>query len=270
MIFDRFFRLSESPGVGVRCSGQGLFVGSTPLLESVPAHNGRAEWRVRRADAIARDLSKNYGMPVAVSAKMPGISAIARALNDGNLAHAQIATLLLKFPDPPDLIESSPPFGDVVDLAKQLYASDLLNRDSDPTKHPRWPALSPDGVGGQFAPADGAADGSNSRPTGNIQAQIAIPLPPFDIPAPGAIPFPWEILPPPLVTPNILPRTLPQNPYPGRPECVKEWQEAFAFCWRLKINRQLGRGASRGMGRTLRDCMLGQVSESCGGNAATI
>src|ERR1700722_9021204 len=72
MIFDRFFRLSESPGVGVRCSGQGLFVGSTPLLESVPAHNGRAEWRVRRADAIARDLSKNYGMPVAVSAKMPG------------------------------------------------------------------------------------------------------------------------------------------------------------------------------------------------------
>lgn len=82
MIFDRFFRLSETPGVGVRCSDQGLSVGPTPLLESVRAANGHAEWRVRSANAITRDLSKNYGMPIAVSAKMPGIAAIARALNE--------------------------------------------------------------------------------------------------------------------------------------------------------------------------------------------
>jgi hypothetical protein len=269
MIFDRFFRLSETPGVGVRCSDQGLFVGQTPLLESVRARNGGVEWRVRSADGIARDLSKNYGMPVAVSAKMSGIAAIARALNDRNLAHAQIATLLLKFPDPPDMMESQPRVGGVIDLAKQLHASDLLNRDWDPAKHPRWPALSPDGVGGQFVPADGATGASNPRPASNIQAQVAIPLP-LEVPAPGAIPFPWEILPPPLVAPNIFPRSLPQNPYPGRPECVREWQEAFAFCWGLKTRGQLGRGNYGGMGRTLRECILGQVSQSCGGNAVTI
>jgi hypothetical protein len=268
-MLDRFFRLSDVPGLGVRCSPEGLFVGQTQLLERVCIQNGRLEWRVRPAGAIERDLGKNYGMPIEVSAKMSGIAAVARALDDEDIVQAQITALLLEFPDPPEAIESnSDPFN-IVDLAKRLHASNLLNRDWDPAKHPRWPAQSADGIGGQFAPSDSVADGSKPDPAVTTQAQVTIPFP-LDIPAPGTIPFPFEILPPPLVAPNILPRSLPQNPYPGRPECVKEWQEAFTFCWRLKINGQLGRGASRGMGRTLRDCMLGQVSESCGGNAATI
>ena len=81
-------------------------------------------------------------------------------------------------------------------------------------------------------------------------------------------PLPSEIVPP-LITPDILPRSLPQNPYPNRPRCVKEWQDALKFCWELKSSGQLGRGDYRGMGRTLRDCILGQVSESCGGAGLT-
>lgn len=268
MMLDRFFRLSGVPGLGVRCSREGLFVGQTQLLERVCIQNGRLEWRIRPAGAIERDLSKNYGMPIELSAKMSGIAAVARALDDENIVQAQITALLLEFPDPPEGIESNSDSFGIVDLAKRLHASNLLNRDWDPAKHPRWPAQSADGIGGQFAPSDSAADDSNSRPA-TTQAQVTIPFP-LDIPAPGTIPFPFEILPPPLVAPNILPRSLPQNPYPGRPECVKEWQEAFSFCWDLKTRGQLGRGNYGGMGRTLRDCILGQVSESCGGNAVTI
>ncbi len=270
MIFDRFFRLSEIPGVGVRCSDQGLFVGPTPLLESVPARNGRVEWRVRCADAIARDLGKNYGMPIAMSAKMPGIAAIARALNDGNLAYAQIATLLLKFPDPPNVIELKLNASATSSISQSNYSPAIFSIAIGTPQNTRdGPPSAPTALGANLRLAMARRMARTHGPPAISRRRLRSHSL-SDIPAPGAIPFPWEILPPPLVAPNILPRTLPQNPYPGRPECVKEWQEAFAFCWRLKINRQLGRGASRGMGRTLRDCMLGQVSESCGGNAATI
>lgn len=39
------------------------------------------------------------------------------------------------------------------------------------------------------------------------------------------------------------------------------------FCLRLKASNQLGRGDYRGMGRTLSECLMGQVSEDCGGNS---
>ena len=83
---------------------------------------------------------------------------------------------------------------------------------------------------------------------------------------PIPLPLPSEIVPP-LIAPNILPRSLPQNPYPSRPECVKEWREATEYCLNLKSSGQLGIGDYRRMGRTLRECIMGQVSESCGGNA---
>lgn len=83
---------------------------------------------------------------------------------------------------------------------------------------------------------------------------------------PGGIPFPSEILPP-LVIPNISPRDLPKNPYPDRPECEQEWAEATAFCKRLLERNQLGSGDYRGMGRTLYECIMGQISEDCGGNS---
>jgi hypothetical protein len=59
----------------------------------------------------------------------------------------------------------------------------------------------------------------------------------------------------------------PRNPYPDRPECEQEWAEAASFCLRLKASNQLGRGDYRGMGKTLSECITGQVSEDCGGNS---
>jgi hypothetical protein len=73
---------------------------------------------------------------------------------------------------------------------------------------------------------------------------------------------------PPLATP-VLPRSLPQNPYPSRPECVKEWEDAREFCEDLKDRGLLGKGDYRWMGKTVPQCMMGQVSAGCGGNPTT-
>jgi len=263
MKFDRFFRLADAPGTGVSCNQNGLFVGETSLLKETHDHLGRPEWRARALADLNRDLSMRYGLPIDFSAKMPALAAIARSLGCRDLVQAQIATLLLQIPDPSKLSKTDPTSGELTVLARQLRESGLLKADWDPAKHPRWPAESPDSVGGQFAPSDaGAAEASV------IPAQITIPAPPIDIPVPIPFPLPSEIVPP-LIMPDILPRSLPQNPYPNRPRCVKEWQDAYKFCWDLKTRGQLGRGDYRGMGRTLGDCILGQVSESCGGAGLT-
>ena len=267
MTFDRFFRLADAPGTGVSCNEKGLFVGETSLLEKSHDCLGRPDWRPRALSDLNRDLGERYGLPIDFSAKMSGVAAIARALGRDDLIQAQIATLLLQIPDPPKLTKSGPCSGELALLARQMQESRLLKADWDPAKHPRWPAKSPDGVGGQFAPSDAAGAAPNAGAS-VIQAQVAIPAPPIEIPAPAPFPIPSEIVPP-LVAPNIVPRSLPQNPYPNRPRCVKEWQDAYKFCWDLKTRGQLGVGDYRGMGRTLRDCILGQVSESCGGAGLT-
>jgi hypothetical protein len=268
MQFARYFRLTDPPGVGVRCDESGLFVGATPLLERDADPEIRGAWRPRPLADLECDLSETYGAPVALADKLGGLASVARALNRRDIAHAQVAALLLGLPDPPEVAKSEPTQNDLRQLARALEATGLLKGDWDPAKHPRWPAKSPDGVGGQFAPRDGA-EGASDAEASVVQAQIAIPAPPIDIPAPVPFPLPSEIVPP-IIAPNVFPRSLPQNPYPDRPECVRESQDAFEFCWNLKTRGQLGKGDYRGMGRTLRDCILGRVSESCGGNSTSV
>jgi hypothetical protein len=263
MDFDRIFRLSERRGDGVFCRNEGLFVGDTPLLEEASGVGGRVAWRVRSPSQLETELSESYGVSVDFGPKTSGAAAVARALTNGDLALAQIATLLLQLPDPPLSKggEARPDRSN--ELVGRLQLSGLLKADWDPEKHPRWPAGSADGVGGQFAPADGdGAPGEAKAPV--IPAQIAIP---FEVPETIPFPLPSEIVPP-LSTP-ILPQSLPRNPYPTRPECMKEWAEAEEYCRDLQRRGLLGRGDYRGMGKTLAQCIMGQVSEDCGGNPTT-
>ena len=132
--------------------------------------------------------------------------------------------------------------------------ADLLKVEWNSGNHPRWPAGSPNSIGGQFAPV---GEGSASA----IPAQFAIPL---DIPAPIPFPLPSEVTPP-LVTPSF-PRNPPLNPYPDRPECVKEWEDAREYCQNLRDRGLSGRGDYKWMGRTIAQWVMGQVSEACGGN----
>lgn len=253
-------------GFGVSCNENGVFAGAVLLLERVcdPGIGEINRWRPRPLSALNHDLSVCYGLPVEFDRKMDGVSAVVRALGRSDIVCAQLATLHLEIPDPPTLTKSTQTSSNILDLARQLRSSGMLKADWDPAKHPRWPAGSPGSIGGEFAPADGMEDPASevsSAPV--VPAQITIPVP-FEFE--GGIPFPSEIIPPPVI-PNINPRDLPKNPYPDRPECEQEWAEATSFCLKLKASNLLGRGDYRGMGSTLSECITGQVSEDCGGNS---
>jgi hypothetical protein len=259
----RRFALSDQHGHGVSCDQAGVFVGAVPLLEPCRNCGGFQKWRPRPMDELNRDLSKRYGVPIEFDAKLEGLAAIARALDRGDFLHAHIATLHLQIPDPPPLAKAPPSVTELVALAKELRASNMLKKDWDPQKHPRWPAGSPDSIGGRFAPADSeldAAQADDSR--ASTRTANAIPIP-FEAVVPrGAIPWPSEIAPP----LGLYPRRELENPYPDREGCDEEWAAAFRDCWELLRRKQLGRGNNRGSGKTFEKCVLGRVSERCGGN----
>jgi hypothetical protein len=208
------------------------------------------------------DLSTRYGVPIDFQRKMSGLAAVCRALNRGDVIHAQIVTLHLQIPDPPKLEKSGQVAGAVPDLARALRASDLLKEEWDEDKHPRWPAGSPESVGGQFAPA-GAVGESTAEQNAPITTAQAGAMP---IPFEWQIPIPPRFPPVPLAPPDISPRDLPKNPYPDRPECEQQWAEAYRYCQGLVEKELMGKDGYRGMGKFLYQCILGQVSEDCGGS----
>lgn len=110
------------------------------------------------------------------------------------------------------------------------------------------------------ADVDTAPTDESHTPIRTAQAG-AIPIP-FDLIAPRGMPVPSEIVPP----LSIYPRRELINPYPDRPGCEEEWADALAYCWKPKERKQLGKGDNRGSGRTFEKCVLGRVSERCGGN----
>jgi hypothetical protein len=261
----RRFALSDQHGHGASCDQAGVFVGAVPLLEPCRNCGGFQKWRPRPMDELNRDLSKRYGVPIEFDAKLEGLAAIARALDRGDLLHAHIVTLHLQIPNPPPLAKAPPSVTELVALAKDLRASNMLKQDWDPLKHPRWPAGSPDSIGGRFAPDDADLDGASADESNasTRTAQAGTITVPFEAVAPrGAIPWPSEIAPP----LGIYPRRELVNPYPDDPECEQEWTSALLYCWKLKERKQLGRGDNRGSGRTFDQCVRGRVSERCGGN----
>jgi hypothetical protein len=261
--------LSDAPGGNISCSADGVFVGEVPLLERSCCRDDLQQWQPRPAYDLNRDLSKRYRLPVDINAKVGGLIAIARALNRGDLFHAQITTLHLQLPDPPALTKTAPDSREIVDLARQLRASGLLKVDWDPLMHPRWPAGTPGSIGGEFAPRGNVADDSvhEDRNALVIPAELTLPIP-FDWVVPREAPSPWpsEIAPAPFAPPNVNPITIPRNPYPGRPKCVKEWATATRDCLDLWSDGQLGRDYIRGMSTTIGECIMGRVSQDCGGN----
>ena len=65
------------------------------------ARNANGVWNLRDECELDRELSRAYGFPVDVRRKRAGLATVANALQDRNLAKAQIAALLLQLPDPP-------------------------------------------------------------------------------------------------------------------------------------------------------------------------
>jgi len=151
LAFIRQFRLSPpGKGRGISCDGNGTFVGPVPLLKRRHV-NGKEIWEPRDGSELSDALAERYGLPIDVSSKARGLASIARALNEGAIARAQLGTLHLQFPDPPPLAKVSSR-DELIKFIRELAGSGLLKANWDPTKHPRWSAGTPDSKGGKFAP----------------------------------------------------------------------------------------------------------------------
>src|ERR1700685_3474894 len=102
-----------------------------------------------------------------------------------------------------------------------------------------------------------------------LQSEGTEPIPRLFPPGwavPRSLPWPSEITPAPLAPPDVNPITIPRNPYPQRPKCRREWQIATEDCLKLWTDGQLGRDYIRGAGDTVAQCIMGRVSQDCGGN----
>jgi hypothetical protein len=146
----REFRLSPR-GRGVSCDANGAFIDSIPLLKRT-RESGCDVWMPRDAGELSADLGAHYGLPIDASSKAAGLNAIARALNAGDIAHAQLVTLHLQIPEMPPLeaVTSHPNL--VGKFVRELQSSGLLQKVWESDEHPRWPAGAPESQGGQFAP----------------------------------------------------------------------------------------------------------------------
>lgn len=167
---DRTFVLA-CPGSrrGISCHANGAYIGGVPLLNRLQ-ESGQEHWQPRDCGELSKEIGAEFGIPVDMSSKMGGLKTIARALTEGDVARAQIATVLLGIPNPPSHSRSGHPRAAMIKLVQDLYYSDLIKADWDSDQHPRWPAGAPDGQGGQFAPKGGdngiisARDVSGGRP----------------------------------------------------------------------------------------------------------
>jgi hypothetical protein len=132
---------------GVFCGPDGLFLNAVPLLDSEPIGGGKRYFTPRPLADLNRDLERCYGLPVDASAKIDGIGAVARALNDGDPARACIAAVFLRLPEAPDFSQPS-----LMKCAVALSEIGLLKADPKDPIHPGYPAGTPGGKGGQFRP----------------------------------------------------------------------------------------------------------------------
>ncbi len=101
-----------------------------PLL----TRSGSGEWRPRPGEEIERALTEIYGVGIYAQRKTSGLAVVAEALNRGEVARAQVATLLLKLPDPGRVDAGGAP--GLRKLAVLIQA-DWIAKDWDPSKHPR-------------------------------------------------------------------------------------------------------------------------------------
>jgi hypothetical protein len=123
----REFRLSPpGSGCGVSCDANGAFVGTVPLLKR--SNSGSSDrWEPCDCGEVSKQVGAEFGLPIDMSAKSGGLRAISNALNEGDVARAQIATVLLGIPDPP------PPHArtrnEMIKFIRDLHWSGMIESD---------------------------------------------------------------------------------------------------------------------------------------------
>jgi len=105
-----FFRLR--PG-GLDCNPQGLTLAGKALLKRAAWPSGREFWEPASISEIQSAFQEVYGSAFRASDKVNGLRFIAAALNAGDIARAQIASVFLRLPDPADVTAQSDRLGGV-------------------------------------------------------------------------------------------------------------------------------------------------------------
>ncbi len=124
---------------GVSCDLDGPALGPIRLL--VKSDRG---FELRPAEELRSLLERIFGCPFDCADISRGLRTVAKALNDGDLARAMMATLFLRLPV---LSEE--------EASRAESAEAMLKASPDDPKHPGWPKDTPGGLGGKFRPKDG-------------------------------------------------------------------------------------------------------------------
>ena len=123
----REFHLSPTgEGLGISCDAKGAFIGAIPILKKL-RKNGRDEWDLRDCEQLSEEISEHYGLPIDMSSKTGGLKVIANALNEGDVARAQIGAVLLGIPNSLSLTKGVPSHDQMIKLIGDLHWSGLLN-----------------------------------------------------------------------------------------------------------------------------------------------
>jgi hypothetical protein len=132
-----WFRLATKPdGVRMRGDENGAFWGPLSLFIKTANTMGRQSWVPRAVSHLNRELTAFSELPIDLASKMNGLNAVARALNDGNIALAQAVMLNLQLPDLPDLQKAAASEYSL-EIARGFWESGILkNAEFDPAKHP--------------------------------------------------------------------------------------------------------------------------------------
>ena len=125
---DSVFRLGHG---AVDCDSDGLRVASHDLLRRERGEASRSPYALPPVAELEERLWRAYGCRISAAGKVRGLQVVVDALNAGEIARAQIATLLLKLPDPATAKRSAS------ELAKRLHNGGWLLKDWNPSKHPR-------------------------------------------------------------------------------------------------------------------------------------
>jgi hypothetical protein len=91
------FKLDQNPkGRGLRCDGDGLFLGCDPLLQQ----NRQGKFEPRPVAELQRILDRSYGGESDWDSRIRSVKLVADALNKGEMARAMMTAVLMRLPDP--------------------------------------------------------------------------------------------------------------------------------------------------------------------------
>ena len=265
--------------LGISCDESGVFIaGDVPLVARSQEAGGQVTYQARPPQTLAALLARAYGADTDFSAHIVGLSRVAQYMTEGKWVLAKIAAVQLRLSNAPNAValRKASAVGTTsitkrcsCDRRKRSRRRLRRARKGDVSNEPRIPAGQ--SGGGEWT-TDGDRTGQSSNPN-IIPVQVEV------LPAPGTIPLPFDLPAPDEITP--VPFALPGqmldpplvNPYPNKRKCVEEWEEAQEFCAKMESEGKLvpgpagrrSRGYS-GFGKDYGSCVLGRVSEECGGS----